>query len=294
MAMHSLQLQKNLEPTKTWQRPLAVKSSSVAAAAETFYIDLPKDHFIHKIIIHIDEHTAKTFGAGTLADDILDIKLVGNGNKYLKDMIGTMCKTVMQVNKEKPATGVYVIYFSDPKIKEAKPLPAWVFTSLQLILTDNAPAASNYHNILVTIVESAYQNEDLTNWKVLIEKYVKWAHYGTNTLWQEYMHERAYLVYGYIYAMDDDSTLSATIFDRIKIVGRKPTGEVISIDDVRISVLVAENNGEIGIDTLVDGYCFLEWAKGYPTKDFSSLISKLNIPTAGTNAGLRVLERYVL
>jgi len=294
MAMLSTQQKKNLQPTKAWQRLVKRVSSDAAATAQTFEIDLPRDHFIHEIIITIYESTSKTtYSTSELVDDLTAIQLIANGNKYIKDGTASMFKQIMKINKRKPATGLYEIFFTDPKISDAQPLPSWVFTSLVLKLTDNAPAASNYHSIDIVVVESAYEGQDLTNWKVLIEKYLKWQKYGTDTGEQNYEHERAYKVYGYLYAMDDNGTLSNTIYNTIKILGRKPEGE-LTIVDVPVTLLRYENNAEIGIDTLDTGYAILEWMQGFPAHEFASLYSKPNIPTAGTNAGLRVLERYVL
>ena len=292
--MLSTQVKKNLQPTKAWQRLVKRISSTTAATAETFEIDLPRDHFIHEIIITIYESTSKTtYVAGELADDLTAIQVIANGNKYLKDGTASMFKQVMKINKRKPATGVYELFFTDPKISDAQPLPSWIFTSLVLKLTDNAPAASNYHSIDIVVVESAYEGQDLSNWKVLIEKYLKWQKFGTNTGEVDYEHEKAYKIYGYLYTMDDNATLSNTIFNKLKILGRKPEGE-LTIVDVPVTLLRAENNAEIGIDTLDTGYAILEWEKGFPAHEFASLYSKPNIPSAGTNAGLRVLERYVL
>jgi hypothetical protein len=204
-----------------------------------------------------------------------------------------MFKQVMKMNRRKPQTGLYEIFFTDPKIGDAQPLPSWVFTSLVLNITDVAPASSKYHYIDVVVVESAYEGQDLSNWKVLIEKYLKWVKYGTNTGEQLYEHERAYKIYGYLYVMDDNGTLSATIYNKIKLLGRKPEGE-LTIVDVPVPLLKAENDAEVGIDTLSTGYVYLEWKDGFPANEFASLYSKPNIPSAGTNAGLRVLERYVL
>ena len=293
MAMLSTQKAKGLKPTKAWQRLVKRVSSATAATAQTFQIDLPRDHFIHEIIITVYENTADTYDPTKLADKLSTIQVVANGNKYLKDGTAEMFKQVMKINQRKPQTGLYEIFFTDPKINDAQPLPSWVFTSLVLNLTDVAPAASSFHYIDIVVVESAYEGQDLTNWKVLIEKYLKWQKYGTNTGEQLYEHERAYKIYGYLYAMDDNGTLSATIYNKIKLLGRKPEGE-LTIVDVPVPLLKAENDCEVGIDTLSTGYVLLEWKDGFPANEFASLYSKPNIATAGTNAGLRVLERYVL
>ena len=296
MAMLSTQKSQNLNPVRTWQRRLDQQWSAAAATAQTFSFDIPRDHFIHEIHLTVYEHTStKTRDPTKLVDDLDagEVSLVGNGNKVLKLGLGAMFKQVMKINKRKPVTGLYTLFFSDPKIGDAKPLPAWLFTSLTLNLTDNAPAASNYHTIEVVITESAYEQQPLENWKVLIEKYSQWAKYGTNTLEQKFEHERANKVYGYLYLMDDNGTPSATIYDLLKLVGRKPEGE-LTVIDVPVPLLKAEDDSEIGIDTLGTGYLFIEWGLGFPAHEFSNLWSKPNIPVAGTNAGLRVLERYVL
>jgi hypothetical protein len=292
MAMFSTQKQQNLNPVRTWQRKLARQISAAAAAAQTFTFDIPRDHFIHEIHVTIYEHTAITRDPTKLVDDGVTFNLNGNGNKVLKDGLAGMFKQVMRIEKRTPQTGLYSLFFSSGKIPEAKPLPAWVFTSLQLLITDNAPAASNYHTIEVVITESAYEQQDLTNWRVLVEKYLKWQKYGTNTGEQDYEHERAYKVYTYLYLMDDNATASATIYDLLKLLARKPEGE-LTVIDVPVPLLKAENDSEI-MGTLDAGYVFLEWVQGFPAHEFASLYSKPNIPTAGTNAGLRVLERYTL
>jgi hypothetical protein len=290
--MLQLQQKKNLEPTKTWQRPLKRYTSAAAATAETFYIDIPRDHFIHEIIIRIGESTA---AEGTLCDDLEDIKLVGNGSKYLKDAFGKAAFFIQveRMNGRRHVTGMYHLVFSDPSIPESQPLPAWIFTSLQLILTDNAPITANKHFINVTLVESAYRNEDLSNWKVLVEKVLLWKKYGTSTGWQEYEHERAYKVFSYIYAMDDNGTVADAKFEKIKVVGRNPSGEMILTDEIFVDVLQAENKGTI-IQDIDVGFAFLQWLTGFPTANFTNLKTMLNIATAGTNKGVRVMERYIL
>jgi len=293
MAMLSTQQKKDLEPTKTWQRLVKRVSSATAATAQTWDIDLPRDHFIHEVVINIYEFTADTYDPTKLVDDLVTIQLVANGNKYLKDGTADMFRHVMKIERRKPAAGLYELFFTSPKISDAQPLPAWMFTSLTLKLTDNAPAASNFHYIDVVVVESAYQGQDLSNWKILIEKYLKWQKYGTNTGEQNYEHERAYKVYGYLYIMDDNATLSNTIYNKIKLLGRKPEAEV-TIADIPVNILRTENGAEIGVDAFDTGYAYLEWDKGFPAHEFASLYSKPNIAIAGTNAGLRVLERYVL
>jgi hypothetical protein len=295
MAMFSTQKQQNLNPVRTWQRRLARQSTATAATAETFTFDIPRDHFIHEIHITVFESSGKNDRCAARLVDDLDttaIKVIGNGNKTLKDGLGSMFKQVMRMEKRTPQTGLYTLFFSSGKIPEAKPLPAWVFTSLQLLITNNAPAAASYHTIEIVVTESAYEQQDLANWRVIVEKYLKWAHYGVFTGEQDYEHERAYKVFAYLYLMDDNGTASATIYDLIKVLARKPEGE-LTVIDVPVLLLKAENDSEIQ-GTLDTGYFFIEWVQGFPAHEFASLYSKPNIPTAGTNVGLRVLERYTL
>lgn len=290
--MFQLQKLKGLQPTKTWSRPLAVVSDAAANTAYSYAIDLPRDHFIHEITVQVGYGTAAPLFT-SLADNLATIQVVGNGNKYLKDMIGGMAVNVQRINGQRHITGYYHLFFTDPKIDEAKPLPAWVFTSLQLKVTTTAPGASQFGSYIVTVVESAYQGEDLSNWKILVEKYLAWVKYGTNTGYQVYEHERAYKIFSYLYVQDDNGTIAAGKFDKLKLLARRPEGELSIQSENPVNTIVAQDNARLA-ENLDAGYWFLEWAGGFPSTDFSSIKSYLNIPTAGTNIGARVLERYIL
>lgn len=290
--MPQLQILKGLQPTKSWSRPLAVVSDAAANTAYTYNIDLPKDHFIHEIQIQVGYGTTAGLFT-TLADNLANIQIVGNGNKYLKDMIGSMAINYQRTLGQRHVTGVYHLVFSDPNVAEAKPLPAWVFTSLRLNLTTTAPGASQYGSYLVTVVESAYQGEDLSNWKILVQKYLAWTKFGTNTGYQMFEHERAYKIFNYLYVQDDNGTVAADKFDKLKLLARQPAGELTITGETSTKTLVAQNNAR-QLENLDAGYFYLAWANGFPTSDFSSLKSYLNIPTAGTNMGIRVLETYIL
>lgn len=295
--MLSTQKTQNLNPMRTWQRRLKQQHSVAAATAQTFEIDIPRDHFIHEIQITEYEHTSVDTRDPTklvdVATDLLTVNLVANGNKILKLGTGSMFKEYMKLNKRKGIAGLLTLFFSDPSIPDAKPLPAWIFTSLVLQLTDNAPAGGAFHTFEVVLTESAWQDEDLNAWRVLVQKTGKWQKFGTNTGEQDYELERAYKIFGYLFACDDNGTLNATIYDLIKLLGRNPKGE-ITIVDVPVTLLKAENDSEIGIDTLNTGYLALQWKDGFPASEFSNLYAKPNILVAGTNAGLRILETYLL
>ena len=290
MSLFTLQKQKAIEPEELMPRPACgEKSSTTAAAAQTFDIDIPTDHFIHAMLIAIAEGTESP---GTLADDLTDISLILNGNNYVKEMTADMCKAVCIMNKNVQSTGYYTLFFTDPKIPKAKPLPAWLFSSILLRLKDNAPAASNYHYINVTLVESAGR-EISGDWALLVEKYLRWKKYSTNTLWQDYDHERAYNVFGYLYTVDDDGTLSDTEFDKLRVIARTKEGEKRLFNETPMAHIKEMDKAEYQ-SALPTGFFSVEFPAGLPTAKFTSLTSQLNIPTAGTNVGLRVLERYCL
>lgn len=286
--MPQLQILKGLQPTKTWQRPIASKKDTTANTADQLDFDIPKDHFIHEILLQVEKDTD-----GSLTDTLDTIQVVGNGTKYMKDYTAAMNIEIQKMNEQRHSTGIYHLFFSDPNIPEAKPLPAWVFTSLQLKVKTVAGGSGVKNVVTPTLVESAYQGEDLSNHKILVEKYLRHAKYGANTGWQIYEHERAYKIFSYLYVQDDGGTVGADKFDKLKLLARSPSGELTIIGEVPVKTLVRENNARLKAD-LAEGYFFLAWAQGFPTADFSSLVSYLNIASAGTNLGVRVVERYIL
>ena len=293
MSMFQLQQQKALEPEELLPRRVYPQQSATVATAQTFDFQLPTDHFIHAILVAIGENTvAGVEEAGTLADDILNMSLILNGNNFVKELTGDMVKAVSILNKNLCATGYYKLFMTDPKIPQSKPIPAWLFSSAILRIVDNAPSASNYHHIHVKVIQS--KRRDITgDWKLLYEKYLVWRKYGTNTLWQDYEHEKAYNILGYVYAMDDDGTLSNTIFDKLRIISQSVEGELRPFDQEYIPFLQEEDKMEYQ-NALPTGFVSVEFPSGLPSYKYSSLKSQVNIPTAGTNAGLRVVERFVL
>ena len=293
MSMFQLQQQKALEPEELLPRRVYPQASAVVATAETFDFQLPTDHFIHALLIAIGEDTnAGVEYAGTLADDITDISLILNGNNFIKELTGDMVKAISIMNKNLCATGYYKLFMTDPKIPQAKPIPAWLFSSIILRIKDNAPAASNYHHIHVKVLQS--KRKDITgDWRLLYEKYLRYQKYGTNTGWQDYEHERAYNILGYLYAMDDNGTLSDTIFDKLRVISQSGAGELRPFHEDYIPFLQEEDKMEYQ-QALPTGFVSVEFPAGLPSYKYSSLKSQLNIPTAGTDARLRVVERYVL
>lgn len=288
-------LEAVVQPENLRARKITPQHSAAAATLQSFPFEIPTDRLIHAILISIGESTTASGETeqGTLADDITDIDLNSNLG-HLKELTGGMAKQISIINKDTQSTGFYKLYFTDPVIKKAMPLPAWLFSSLDLKVTDNAPAASNYHHIRVSVIESEVpKGMDVSDWRILCERYLRWRKYGTNTQWQDYDHERAYEIFGYLYAMDDNATLSDTIFDRLTLLGIKPGGEHRLSDEDWIPH-IKELNKQAYQGALGTGYFYMEFPQGYNSGQYNSLLSKVNIPTAGTNAGLRVVERYLL
>jgi len=286
----SVAKQIGISPEKLRTRPACLEQVGPVAAATTFTISIPADHPIHQIIISVAEGTASP---GTLVDgDLLDVEFIVNGNKYIKVLRGEMIKNLCIMGYNKQATGFYTLYFTDPKIPEAKPLPGHLCTTIILKLVDNAPAASNYHYINVTLVESLREaGGDFSG--ILIEKYLSWTKYGTNTGWQEYKHERAYKIYGYLYVMDDNATLSDTKFNKVRVIGFWSGGEDRLTDELLVLHVKAQNQAEY-MNALDTGFMAIEFPNGFDASKYTNLKSDLNIPTAGTNISVRVVERYVL
>lgn len=281
-----------VQPTKTQSRPLPRQASPSTNTACTITVPIPTDHFIHKILLKVGYNSVTT-AIGTLADDITEARLIGDGSKYFKKMLGTMIKAIQIVNFEGNTTGYYIIYLKDPRIEASKPLPAWLFTTLNLELDLPAGGSSQYVVVEPTIIEEFYNNQDLTNWKVLVEKYPGRTTYGTSTGEQTYLHERAYDVYGYLYRIDDQDTASATIFDYLTLKAIARDGEWNLRDKANIPLLVQENLAEFKA-AFGTGFFMVEFPQGLPSHQYTSLKSILNIPSAGTVAGVRVLERYLL
>lgn len=273
-------------------------------------IEINKDHFVHFILLELElgDLTGGTTPAwtSTAGDDILtDVTLFADGNKYFKVYNWKAMRQVCIANREKPSDGSATagynkVYFSDPRIPEAQPLPAWIFTSLTLKIkrvalssvTTGSPTGATC-NLKITLFESMYRGENLDNWRVLIEKIPRWKKYGTDTLEQEYEMERANMIFDLLLIMDDNGTLSDSVFDRLSLKGRTKEGEIVFLNDLRVTSIKEQNKSEF-LNSLDTGYLMLQFANGLPTYRYTSLKAYPNIPTAGTNIGLRVLERYIL
>jgi hypothetical protein len=282
------------------------------------YIDLafkvPKDMLIHAIMLR--------WKAGTLAGGsspvwistagdkaVKGVQLIANGSKYIKNLSWTEYQVVAQLNGETQiagttSAGYNKLYFTDPNIPQAKPLPAWLFTSLELRmatdiianLTTGSPTSQTGTVVDVSLLESKYNGEDLKAFKVLMEKRSSRESYLTATGEKKLEHERVYEISDYIYEADDNATLSNTIFDRLTFIGKTPMGEEIFVDDLRVLDIRAMNQAYAFNSALPTGFFTTRGIikAPFPANQFTSLYTKVNIPTAGTDAGLRIIERYVL
>jgi len=272
---------------------------------ETVGVAIPKDHFIHAIRLRI---VKGTFVGGTSpawvasAEELLVTNLVlrAEGSKRFKEGKWKEFKALNIVNLETMTDGSLKLYFTDPKIPDAKPLPAWRFTSLTLELTwakltdvtTGTPTGTVGTKCEITLEESHWDGEQIDNWPCLIEVVRGKTVWGANTGWQNYDHERVNLVNGFLYHADDNNTDSTDIFDTVRVIGRTPAGSFPLYDEVAV-VDIREANKNAFMVAMGTGYWYLDFA-GLNTRQFTSLKTQLEIQTAGTNAGIRVMERYTL
>lgn len=285
-------------PKNAVWRKLTPKHSGTVATAQTTEFDIQSKKLIHKILISIGESTTATGDTeqGTLADDILDIELRTNTGT-VKRLKATMCKAIAQISQGKgqgSSTGFYELIFSDPNIPDAMPLPAWLFTPITLSLVDNAPAASNYHHIWVSVLESYIPDSlaSVKDWRILYETYGSDKSYGTSTGWQDYPLSTNRDLYGLLYEMDDDGTLSNTEFNMVKLKAEGPGGKDEPIEEMWVTHLREEYTRVYGVAPPT-GFIYVDFPEGFDTGAYKDFLTQLNIPTAGTDIGLRVCERYL-
>lgn len=220
------------------------------------YIDLafkvPRDMLIHAIILRWKAGTlaggsspAWVATAGDLA--VKGVQLVANGSKYIKSLSWKEYQVIAQLNGELQTTGTLTtgynkLFFTDPNIPEAKPLPAWLFNSLELrfasdiiaTLCTGSPTSQTGTVVEVSLLESKYNGEDLSKFKILMEKRSSRSAYGTATGEKTFEHERVYKIADYLFEADDNGTLSNTIFDQLTFKGLTPVGEERFLDQVRV------------------------------------------------------------
>jgi len=278
-------------------------------AGEVISGNIPRDHFIHSLRLRVVEGTlsggsSPEWVAGALEYLVKSVTLKADGGKYFKQMSWAEAKQICIVNGEKQTDGYVKLYFTDPKIPSAKPLPSWKFTSLVIqiewesltaaTITTGTPTGCAGTKVEITIAETKWDNEDIRDWPVLVEVVRTKSTFGTNTLWQTFDHERVNVVAGYLYHCDDDGTDDDDIFDKLKVIGREPSGEFIAYDEVDLEEIREANKNAFQGESLATGFFMIEWPRGLQTREFTSLKSMLYIGAAGTNAGLRILERYVL
>lgn len=293
-------------PTKTSIRPFTPIKYG-AATGEPVSGDLPKDHFIHALIFRVNLGTLTGGATGDWNTDakekiIKSLVVRAEGTKYFKQGQWNEFKQICISNLEKQPDGSVKIYFDDPKIEEAMPLPSWLFTSLVCQL--DFEAITNLQTgdrtdqtgteVKITVVESHFNKEDMSYWPVLIEAVRTKQTFGTNTGYQVYEHERANVISSMLIHADDAGVESDTIFDKIRLIGRTKKAHYPIYDDVSLIDIKNANKESYQQQALATGFFMVEWPKGLNTSSFTSLKTELNIPTAGSNAGVRIMERYLL
>lgn len=286
--------ERGLEPESTLERPLDLWASATVNVAETATIKIPNDKFIHAISIMMSKGTVASARGGTAVDNINEIRCVCDGNKYYKKMRGGMAKEWMKKeNCRAGSTGFYTIFFTGKNIPEAWPLPAWLYTSISLQLDLAAGGATYYNSIDVTLFESDYKQQDLASAKILIQSYATREAYGTGTGEKKYEHDRAYKIYSYIYECDDNLTLADDKFDYLIIHAFTKESRILVIDKKRMKQIKEDNTNQM-IVAPATGYYHQDFPIGLPAYRYTNLRSILNIPTAGTDIGVKVMETYVL
>jgi len=289
-------------------RPYVANKYGVIAG-ETVVGALPTDHFLHALKMRV---VKGTLSGGTSpdwvagAEDLLvkSLTLYAEGGKYFKKMSWAEMQQLCIANLEKQTAGMGKFFFVDPKIPEAEPLPTWRFTSLTLevewealtaaTITTGDPTGQAGTKLVLTGIESDWDGEKITEWPILIEVVRTKHDFGANTLYQVIDHERANIVRAYMYAIDDNGTMTDTIIDKLRVVARKAGGTIIPYDEIELADIKEENKNAFQQQALATGYFMVEFPNGLNTREFTSLKSELNIPTAGTKVGVRVMERYVI
>ena len=280
-----------------------------AIAGEEVVGALPTDHFMHALKMRVVKGelsggTSPDWVAGAEDKLVKSLTLFAEGGKYFKKMSWEEMQQLCIANLEKKSAGHGKLFFVDPKIPEAQPLPTWRFTSLTLeleweALTDAAittgdPTGQTGTKLVLTGIESDWDGEKITDWPVLVEVVRTKHDFGANTGYQVIDHERSNDVRAYMFAIDDNATLSDTIIDKLRVIARKAGGTIIPYDEIELAEIKEENKSAFLGNALATGYFMLEFPDGLKTREFTSLKSELNIPSAGTKVGVRVMERYVL
>lgn len=270
---------------------------------------LPTDHFLRALKIRVVKGTlsggtSPAWVAGAEDKLVKSISLYAEGGKLFKKMNWEEMQQLCIANHEKQSAGFGKLFFVDPKIPEAEPLPTWRFTSLTLevewesltnaAITTGDPTGQTGTKLVLTGIENDFDGEKITLWPVLIEVVRTKYDFGANEGAQVINHERSNNVKAYLYAIDDAGTLSDSIIDKISVISRKSTGTNIHYDAIELVEIKEENKNAFLGNALATGYFMVEFPDGLKTRDFTSLKSELNIPSAGTKVGVRVMERYVL
>lgn len=280
-----------------------------AVAGESVVGALPTDHFLRALKLRVVKGTlsggtSPAWVAGAEDKLVKSITLFAEGTKYFKKMSWEEMQQLCIANHEKQTAGHGKLFFVDPKVEEAQPLPTWRFTSLTLevewesltaaTITTGTPTGQTGTKLVLTGIESDWDGEKIADWPVLVEVVRTKHDFGANTGYQVINHERSNVVVAFLLAIDDNGTLSDTIMDKIRIIARKAGGTIIPYDEIELADVKEENKNAFQGNALATGYFMIEFPGGLNTRDFTSLKSELNIPSAGTKVGVRVMERYVL
>ncbi len=289
-----------LETLQKWSIPSAeIKKTSPAATAqatantaETIRISIPKNQPLAGIDLRVYKDTD-----ATLTDTVTEIRLLLDGVHTVKKMTGSMLKAIAALNGNPLSTGFYSIPILDPVI-QADPIPCHKFNTIELEV-DVAAGGASVKNVVAPsffrLTKSGYPRlADWANAKILVETYNTMKQFGTVTGEQEVEHDRVWKAYGYMAEMGDNGSLSNTIFNTYSLVLIDLNGEKLVYEKANIAQ-ERENNKQTAFgNAMPTGIVYLPFVDGIDVKQYSVVKSLLNIPSAGTNAQVKVLERRLM
>lgn len=272
-------------------KPLAAVQQPNAATAETITINIPTDLLLYQIDLECFKATA------TLADNINEVRLIIDGNKVVRKIRGGMIKALATLNKNKPSTGFYPLYITDPKI-DSDPLPLWGVTSAVLEIDLASAGGSDKNSVIANCIfgskSSLPRLSNITLANVLFEKYITLNQFGAVVGEDKYTHERTQGIHGYLYETGDNGTLADTTFDYVTLELNSPQGTLQPYYKYRMKVLKEKNTQETNGNALPTGYFYLPFPDKLTSGKYTSIYSFLNAVATPTNAQVRVLERYVI
>jgi hypothetical protein len=277
----------------TFTKPLEAKTQTTAdTAGETLEWDLGIDKMF---LFGIDLMCAKSTD-GTLHDKIAQVTLTVDGSKTILNPIGEIIKAQALLAGKKPSTGFYPFDIADPQTG-VDPLWQNHYSSVKLTVKV-AAGGTGVKNVITPTLRRGQRISypkllDTAQSKLQVELMGTKKTYGTDTGEKEYDHQRGQVVAGYFFVMEDNGTLSNTVFDKLTLQLNGDRGREIVIENLSIAQMREYNTVQAKGNALPTGIVYLPLSPPLKTTDYSSIKTLLNIPTAGTNIAVTVLENQI-